>query len=149
MELANTRLVEFAHEAIKKSKGGFSLDSAVVSAIIQEQDGLIVEELVTHPDVYDGLFHAGLGASNPLAIGMAVVSTGWAAPLGADGEPDGMPSQHAERRRVRLTAISTNNGQASLIEFADDEGEYIIDEGQATGSLAEALAEAWSMYSDF
>jgi hypothetical protein len=146
VEITNTSLVEFAHEAIKKQRGGFSLDGSVVSALIQEQDGLLVEELATDTDVYDGLLFAGLRTANPNAIGMAVVSTGWAAPLNTDGEVEGAPSAHPERRRVRLTAIATKNGQASLIEFADDEGEYVIDEGQATGSLADALASAWDSY---
>ena len=58
-----------------------------------------------------------------------------------NGEVDGAPSEHPERRRVRLTAIALREeGQASVIEFADTPGDYTTDAGEATGPLATQLA---------
>jgi hypothetical protein len=70
---------------------------------------------------------------------LAVVTTGWAAPLNNEGEVEGKPSEHLERRRVRLTAIASREGMASVIRFQDDDEEIVVDEGSATGSLADAI----------
>jgi hypothetical protein len=73
----------------------------------------------------------------------AVVTTGWAAPLAADGTIEGAPSEHAERRRVRLIVVVADNGVASALRFADEPDDVITDPGSATGSLAEAINRFW------
>ena len=75
------------------------------------------------------------------AIGNAdtfsVVTCGWAAPL-ADVDQVA-PSQHPERRRVRLVVTATNSGVASVLRFQDKPNEKTTDEGTARGSLADAI----------
>jgi hypothetical protein len=73
----------------------------------------------------------------------AIVTTGWAAPLDEDGNVNGAPSQHAQRRRVRLTVLVANSGVASVLRFADEPEEVVTDPGSATGSLAEAINRFW------
>lgn len=74
---------------------------------------------------------------------LAVVTWGWAAPIDtATGEPDGAPSEHPKRRRVRLVAVVDHAGVTSRITFADD-SESIDDDGEARGPLADALADAF------
>lgn len=70
-----------------------------------------------------------------------IVTTGWASPLNADGEAEGRPSEHPQRRRVRLACIASGKGVASVLRFADEPNDPITDEGQAVGSLADALQD--------
>lgn len=73
-------------------------------------------------------------------VGIVIQTTGWAAPLNADGEVEGRPSEHAERRRVALVSTLTMNGYCSGIKFADEE-EVTYDEGTPSGALWEAMNE--------
>lgn len=79
------------------------------------------------------------------AIGNAdtfsVLTCGWAAPLAKDDNDDDQvaPSQHPERRRVRLVVTATNSGVASVLRFQDKPNEKTTDEGTARGSLADAI----------
>ena len=79
------------------------------------------------------------------AIGNAdtfsVLTCGWAAPLAKDDNDDDQvaPSQHPERRRVRLVVTATTSGVASVLRFKDKHNEKTIDEGTARGTLADAI----------
>jgi hypothetical protein len=69
-------------------------------------------------------------------------TTGWAAPLGDNGEVEGKPSEHPKRRRVCLFVsvdITNKEVMGSSLKFDDDE-EIIYDFNTATGSLADALS---------
>lgn len=108
-------------------------------------DGTACEKVGTAGDIYRLLDDAArtLDGVADLA-GLAFVTWGWAAPIdAATGEPDGAPSQHPERRRVRLASVITAAGVTSRIVFRDDEQNHIDDEGEARGPLAEALADLW------
>jgi hypothetical protein len=95
----------------------------------------------SHADVYDLLDndYNALVASN--YAWTLVVTTGWAAPLNANGNIDQPPSQHAERRRVRLACIANRQSVASVLRFADEPDDVITDEGKASGSLADAIQQ--------
>ena len=98
--------------------------------------------LSQHPDVYELLEAPGSGLAR-MFDAAAVVTTGWAAPLDENGNVNGAPSQHAQRRRVRLTVLVANSGVASVLRFADEPDHVITDPGSATGSLAEAINRFW------
>lgn len=98
--------------------------------------------LSQHPDVYE-LLSSPSSALARMFHAAAVVTTGWAAPLGPDGSVQGAPSEHAMRRRVRLTVLVADCGVASVLRFADDQDNVITDPGSATGSLAEAISRFW------
>ena len=73
--------------------------------------------------------------------GFAVVTTGWAAPIGDnDAEDEVAPSQHPERRRVRLMTMMHNGKMGSSIRFTDEEA-VTYDQGNAMGSLASAMQD--------
>lgn len=115
----------------------FSLESSHLYGVTD--DGAF--RIAQHPDVY-----SMLADENAISLAVpfdriAIVTTGWAAPLNADGEVDGAPSAHPERRRVRLTVVGTDEGVVSVLRFQDDADNTIVDEGSATGSLADAIAE--------
>lgn len=98
--------------------------------------------LSQHPDVYELLESPGSALAR-MFHAAAIVTTGWAAPLDAHGNVQGAPSEHAQRRRVRLTVLVANGGVASVLRFADEPENVVTDPGSATGSLAEAITRFW------
>lgn len=76
---------------------------------------------------------------------IAIVSTGWAAPLDADGNPPSVPPSRADgRRRVRLTMFATSDKVMSVIRFEDDPENPVFDPGSATGNLADAIQSLYA-----
>ena len=98
--------------------------------------------LAQHPDVYELLQAPGSSLAR-MFHAAAIVTTGWAAPLDTDGRVHGAPSEHSQRRRVRLTVLVANSGIASVLRFADAPDDVVTDPGSATGSLAEAINQFW------
>jgi len=74
------------------------------------------------------------------AVGL--VTWGWAAPINpTTGQADGVPSEHPERRRVRLICTQDDTGRGfSRLHFVDT-GENVDDNGEARGPIADALAD--------
>lgn len=132
--------VALAREFMKKSsadESSFHMSSAVAYGIDKEGKFSVIG---SQPDVYDLLDSVEIPAGG---IGVAVHTTGWAAPLNEEGEPEGAPSQHPQRRRVQLLAVIAEGKAGSALAFADEPDDVIVDEGGATGSLADALLEVW------
>ena len=105
-------------------------------------ESLRLSFLAQHPDVYE-LLEAPSSSLGRMFSAAAIVTTGWAAPLNADGTVEGAPSEHALRRRVRLVVVVCDAGTASVIRFQDAPDDVITDTGTATGSLAEAIHTFW------
>jgi hypothetical protein len=96
-----------------------------------------------NPDVYDLIEEIRNQNKHLLFEYVSLVTTGWAAPLNDNGEVDGAPSKHPDRRRVALAIavnIANKNIFGSVIKF-DDADEKVYDFNNATGSLAEAINE--------
>jgi len=72
---------------------------------------------------------------------LALTTTGWAAPI--DENPENLaPSAHPKRRRVCLFIMVNRSGEmASVLRFEDTPEQTTTDNGEARGSLAEALLE--------
>ena len=130
-------------KSLQSDYSSFYMEGAAI--IVDTGDEFIT--ITNAPDVYDGLYEIIEGGDKfPTARGIAVVTTGWAAPLNANGEVEGAPSEHPEKRKVRLTAYVSCEGMVSSVSF-EGEDEPVYDEGQAHGSLAEALFDAWKAIS--
>ena len=102
--------------------------------------GTAVERVATGHDIYsllDDARHLLDGVAD--LHGLALVTWGWAAPID-DG--DTAPSQHAQRRRVRLVAVVTDSGMMSRVTFADGADDF-DDDNEARGPLSEALRDCW------
>jgi hypothetical protein len=108
----------------------------------ERHDALRVSFLAQHPDVYE-LLQAPTSSHGRMFHAAAIVTTGWAAPLGPDGSVEGAPSEHLLRRRVRLVVVVCDAGVASVIRFEDAPDDVVVDDGSATGSLAEAIHAYW------
>jgi hypothetical protein len=78
--------------------------------------------------------------------GFAIVTTGWAAPINKDDDADNevAPSQHPERKRVRLMTMMHNGKMGSSIRFTGDKT-VTYDEGNAMGSLASAMQDMYDI----
>lgn len=105
--------------------------------------------LAQHPDVYDLLETKEVGLVR-MFDACVILTTGWASPLGANGEVEGRPSEHPQRRRVRLAIVVSDDvegspvGVANILCFQDDPENPILDLGNATGSLAEAVINIYA-----
>lgn len=126
----NITPISVAEKIIKNT--GHEMSNAVLYGVTKDGSNF---ELGRAPDVYDLLEekYSSIGV-----VGLAVHTTGWAAPLNSDGEPEGAPSKHPERRRVALVAVMTPEGMGSALSFADDPDEIITD-SSGTGQLSDAL----------
>ena len=125
----------------------FSLDSARLYAVSFTSNGdTTTTEFARHPDIYHLLEETDptLLASEGVEF-VLLVTTGWAAPLNAEGQPDGRPSEHDKRRRVRLMVCASKTSVASVLRFADEPESVITDEGGATGTLNDAVREFASL----
>lgn len=76
---------------------------------------------------------------------VAIVTCGWAAPVGDDDDAtysEVAPSLHPRRRRIALVCVhDVGTGETvSSLKFSDSE-ELVVDYGNASGSLAEAISD--------
>jgi hypothetical protein len=138
-----------AEQKLDDSKIGYNSKTARIYAINALDDADLSElelELVnSHGDVYDLLDNSDLSYVLKANTHIMVMTCGWAAPLPkgetADDDDDDRvpPSQHPERRRVRLVICANREGVASVLRFQDTPDEITTDEGSAKGSLADAI----------
>jgi len=141
---ANAKLdpISVAEKIIKDTR--HEMNNAVLYGVTEDGSNF---ELGRAPDVYDLL-----DGEYPSAgiVGLAIHTTGWAAPLNSDGEAEGAPSKHPERRGVALVTVKTVEGIGSALSFADDPDEIITDdkgEGQLLDALQECLLKMmWQGY---
>lgn len=126
---------------------GFYTDSAHIGIITESLE--LSRDLMTGGDIYQLLDELGElvkrnGHPND-AVGIALDTCGWAAPLDGSGNVDVPPSESKQRRRVRLvTLITTNGKQASVLKF-EDTNEEVLDFGEASGPLADAIRDAFGV----
>ena len=104
----------------------------------------ILKLISENTDIYDLLESEEVATqldNSDLAV--LVVTTGWASPRTKDTDDDEVrPSEHPQRRRVRLSIYANRLGEvASIIRFEDDPNKIVTDEGSATGSLADAISQ--------
>jgi hypothetical protein len=94
-----------------------------------------------HGDVYEMLDSVEAQAVALMSDAVVISTCGWAAPIADDDDPEAgvAPSQHPERRRVRLLVCANGTDTASVLRFTDDWDNPVFDEGQARGSLADAV----------
>ena len=138
------QVAEVARKAsLSLMEGGddpFQLDNAVLFAFSYDGTFRVLWE---SGDVYDALLSVKGHKLHQWEVGIGVLSTGWAAPLDADGTVKGAPSRHTLRKRCRLVSCATKkHGIISAFRFQDDPTEVVLDYGDATGSLADAVREA-------
>lgn len=120
-------------------KLGFNMDKACLYGV--DGDGLIVL-CDKNGDVYELLDGSDVADFLTVYSHIAVATTGWASPIREGEDNDVPPSEHKDRRRVRLVVLADKNSMASVLRFSDEPDEVITDEGKALGALADAINEA-------
>lgn len=100
-------------------------------------------QVVNHGDIYELLADPKTVKAITNYDFFTVVTCGWAAPLQSENpNPEEVaPSQHPERRRIRLVVGANSTGVASVLRFQDNPNEIVTDEGNARGSLSDAVWE--------
>ncbi len=128
------------HDLLTTESDPYSLTGARLYGVSFGDKGEpVLDPIAEHHDVYDLLENDTNARVANGYFYTLVVTTGWAAPLGANGEVEGAPSQHKLRRRVRLVVVANRESVASVLRFQDAPSEPITDPGAATGSLADAI----------
>ena len=155
-------LATCVEQSLHMSLDGFDLKRArlygisVVDAggVDRLEDGALrITFLAEHGDVYE-LIDAPTSAIVRMFDAAVVLTCGWAAPIDrsdaseddddADGDDEKLPpSQHPQRRRVRLVVVVGDQGVGSVLRFADAPKEIVTDAGSARGSLADAVNTLW------
>ena len=132
----NTKQLEaLAREIVR------DLSTDQTKAAVLATHGDTTTRLAEMGDVYQLLTKVGTRPTKAAktADALTVTTCGWAAPT--DDNDDIPPSLHPKRRRVALVVtVNPATGETvSALRFADDP-DIITDHGQATGSLADAVA---------
>jgi hypothetical protein len=123
-----------------KRKLGFEMKQACLYGV--DDDGLIVL-FQRDSDIYELLDGTSVADLLTVYSHIAVATTGWAAPIRDDDDDnDVAPSEHKDRRRVRLITVADKDGMVSALRFSDNPDEVITDEGNAIGALADAIRTA-------
>jgi len=147
--------------SLHTSLDGFDLPRArlygvsIVNAngVASHEDGALrISFLAEHGDVYE-LLDAPSSAIARMFDAAVVLTCGWAAPISRQDHDDqddhdvsedaSDPSQHPQRRRVRLVVVVCDDGVASVLRFADTPDDIVTDAGSARGSLADAVNNLW------
>ncbi|NDE70739.1 MAG: hypothetical protein EB050_06320 [Actinobacteria bacterium] len=150
-------LAKCVESSLHTSLDGFDLPRARLYGVsIVDADGvranhngaLRISFLAEHGDVYE-LLDAPSSAIARMFDAAVVLTCGWAAPIDRDESPanedssEVPPSQHPQRRRVRLVVTVCDDGVASVLRFADTPDDIVTDAGSARGSLADAVNNLW------
>lgn len=126
--------------------GKFDLPKASMYSVkVGKSNEVQVVKRADNGDVYDLLSDEYSLSVAKDSEYIAVLTCGWAAPFVSDDEGDEIaPSQHPQRRRVRLVIVANPKGVASILRFSDDRDNIVTDEGNARGSLADAVQEMFT-----
>lgn len=108
--------------------------------IFKSRDGQITT-IGTYRDVYEGLEIIAFEADHEMLTGyefLGLETSGWAAPLAGDESREVAPSQHPERRRVRMVSVLDRTMRlTSVLGFEGDE--KIVSNQGGQGTLADAM----------
>ena len=145
------KLNEFQFETVVKTiqdnlNYPFDASKAEAFGITLDDDYSVkITPIASNIDIYQLLsYDTELRKNVKLYDAITFATCGWAAPLDKDNDEnnDVAPSQHPERRRVRLlTTANTNYQFGSSISFKDTPNEPVFDFGNARGALADAITE--------
>lgn len=129
--------------------GKFDLPKAIIYSVkTKPSNELEVTKRHDMGDIYDLLADDYTLSIAKNSEYIAVLTCGWASPITPDqNENDDdivAPSQHPQRRRVRLVVLASRKGVASILRFSDNPDEVVTDDGNARGSLADAVHELFA-----
>lgn len=131
------------HDTLALSNN-FDLPKAVIYSVKTKPSNEIeIVQRHDNGDVYDLLSDEYTLSVAKNSEYIAVLTCGWASPIDPDKDENDdemvAPSKHPQRRRVRLVVLASRKGVASVLRFSDTPDETVTDNGNAKGSLADAV----------
>ena len=104
-------------------------------------EGYEMIEYGSFVDVYEGLEIFSKDPASADSIALGIVTTGWAAPIGDDGDLDTPPSERPDRKRVIVYTVRTLEHDCwGAIDI--DGNDELIEGNQSEGPLLDALTMA-------
>lgn len=105
---------------------------------------IISEKISDNNDVYNLISEIPMFAKSVSNYDMlSILTAGWAAPVNNDQDDNIPPSEHKDRRRVRIAMVGNTSTQYSAIMAFDDQADepmYLENEG--AGALKEEFVNA-------
>jgi len=140
-EMNKLEIAERAEKVLNEEmEYGYESKQAVLFAVVSSPNGVItLSQISQNGDVYELLSDKASVKALADYDQVLVATCGWASPVEQDGDDEIAPSEHPKRRRVRLACFLNDEGVASVLRFSDTPDETVTDEGNARGSLADAL----------
>lgn len=122
----------FDHEANYSNARVYHIDDEGVYSLIDFNSD--VYELLSSED-------ASTDLSKYDNIAIAVITYGWASPLSDDDEGNEVPpSQHKDRKRVRVFASACEHGSRQTFLRFEQDPDTVEAQGEGTGSMADAIS---------
>lgn len=112
---------------------------------IRFADNQIVSEKISdHGDVYSLIAEIPLFAKSVSNYDMlSILTAGWAAPVNNDESDNVAPSEHKDRRRVKIAMVGNTSTQfSSILAFDDQKDDVVYMENQGDGALKEEFISA-------
>jgi hypothetical protein len=139
--MEKTKTLELINNALRFD---MNQDSATAYGLHHDGDNLKCEVITRSADVYD-LISSLSDFENVKSFDyLSIITWGWAAPLNSNGEVDGAPSKHPQKRRVQLIISGSSSEKGlvgSILNFSDEPDSPVFDFGDATGSLSDAFTD--------
>lgn len=132
---------------VKTTDDPFRLDKAILFAIETfNGETPMTIPIAMDKDIYDMLEDHDIARELTPYTKFGIVTCGWAAPINHESDEgnDIAPSQHPEKRRVRLFSMLHETDLMSSIRFEDDPN-VIYDESQAKGDLYDAMVNFYML----
>lgn len=124
----------------KGPSASFSKAAALPVMFLDGKPVLVLDAEMSGYDIYEVLESVKPDAN---VNHYAVITTGWAAPIGGDN--DGIaPSQHPERKRVELMCVVSRDAEMASAMAMEGNDEIITDDGNATGALQLAVLDIFA-----
>lgn len=106
------------------------------------EQNVVCEKITEYSDIYEMLGASGHHSEKFDGYDLiAVLTAGWAAPNNNDEHQNTPPSEHPERRRVKLAMVGYTAEQTSSVLSFDDTQELIYSCGQGQGALQDAFEQ--------
>ncbi len=137
---------EIANALKKTHDNNFYLPEAILFGVetFVGEPPLIVP-VDKHADIYDMMYSENTAKEISVYTKFAVVTCGWAAPM-EDGELEENslpPSEHPERKRVRLCVLYADGKINTALTFEGDK-EPDLQMGNGSGDLKEAIFDLYN-----
>jgi len=104
------------------------------------ETNVVCEKITEYSDIYEMLNASSQHSEKFEGYDLiAVLTAGWAAPNNNDEYNNLPPSEHPERRRVKLAMVGYTAEQTASVLSFDDTQELIYSSGEGQGALQEAF----------